>query len=92
MSYINLNCSSRLSAAVHNCDGTHSHSLKRQRGGHHRMPEEVVRITGRNTLTRLLLHEGVEYTEEEWRRKLLNDRLDRIIALLERIAERLERE
>jgi hypothetical protein len=56
------------------------------------MPEEVVRITGRNTLTRLLLHEGVEYTEEEWRRKLLNDRLDRIIALLECIAERLERE
>jgi len=56
------------------------------------MPEEVVRITGRNTLTRLRVHEGVEYTEEEWRRKLLNDRLDRVIALLERIAERLERE
>ena len=56
------------------------------------MPDEVVRITGRNTLTKLRLHEGVEYTEEDWERKLLNDRLDRIIALLERIAERLERE
>jgi hypothetical protein len=56
------------------------------------MPDEVVRITGRNTLTHLRLHEGVEYTEEDWERKQLNDRLDRIIALLERIAERLERE
>ena len=56
------------------------------------MPDEVVRITGRNTLTKLRLHEGVEYTEEDWERKLLNDRLDRIIALLERIADRLERE
>jgi hypothetical protein len=28
------------------------------------MPDEVVRITGRNTLTKLRLHEGVEYTEE----------------------------
>ena len=56
------------------------------------MPDEIVRITGPNTLTRMLLHEGIEYTEEEWRRKLLNDRLDRVIALLERIAERLERE
>jgi hypothetical protein len=56
------------------------------------MPDEVVRITGRNTLIKLRLHEGVEYTEEDWERKLLNDRLDRIIALLERIAERLERE
>jgi hypothetical protein len=44
------------------------------------MPDEVVRITGPNTLTRMLLHEGIEYTEEEWNRKLLNDRLDRIIA------------
>jgi hypothetical protein len=55
------------------------------------MPDEVVRITGRNTLTRLRVHEGVKYTEEEWERKLFDDRLDRIIALLERIAESLER-